>query len=107
MDGDTSEAERLLELCELPAEELGADTLARMSATHALVTGDGDDAARLARAAVTAADRTDDLNLQGAMRLTLARVTDDPHEAETARRLFESKGNVAAAAAIGLSSYRP
>jgi class 3 adenylate cyclase/DNA-binding SARP family transcriptional activator len=107
MDGDLSEAEHLLELCELPADELDADTVARMSATQALVAGNREDAVRLARAAVTAAERTDDLNLQGAMRLTLARVTDDPHEAETARRLFESKGNVAATAVIGLSSYRP
>ncbi len=107
MDGDLSEAEHLLELCELPADELGADTVARMSATRALVAGNGEEAVRLAQAAVTAAERTDDLNLQGAMRLTLARVTDDPHEAETARRLFESKGNVAATAVIGLSSYRP
>ena len=72
-DGDMSEAEHLLELCELPADELGVDTMARMSATQALVAGGGTDAARLARAAVAAAEKTDDLNLQGAMRLTLAR----------------------------------
>ena len=90
------------------ADELGADTMARMS-RHAGARRRRREPTQIAspRAAVAAAERTDDLNLQGAMRLTLARVTDDPDEAETARRLFEAKGNVAATAAIGLSSYRP
>jgi hypothetical protein len=38
------------------------------------------------------------------MRLTLAQVVGDTDEAMSARRLFEAKGNVAAAAAAGVWS---
>jgi hypothetical protein len=56
---------------------------------------------------VAAADCTDNLNLQGEMRLTLARVSADSAFALEARRLFEAKGNLVAAAATGLWSLQP
>jgi hypothetical protein len=55
---------------------------------------------------VDAAARTDDLNLQAAMRLVLARVVGDPAEAAEALRLYEAKGNAAAAVATGLWSLQ-
>jgi hypothetical protein len=106
-DGEAAEAARILRACDRPLDELTPDTRARALATQALIAGGGADAERLARAAVAAAERTDDLNLQGAMHLTLARVTGDPDEASAARRLFELKENVAAAQAIDLWSLQP
>jgi hypothetical protein len=71
-----------------------------------LLVSEPHDAARLARSALTAAGQTDNPNLQAAMHLTLARVTGDPGEVAAARRLYESKGNIAAAAAAGLWSLQ-
>ena len=103
-DGDAAEARSFIRICESSSGTLDLDTTARLRAAQALLVSEPLDAERLARDAVSTAARTDDLNLQAAMRLVLARLAGDPAEAAEARRLFEAKGNVAAAAATGLWS---
>ena len=68
---------------------------ARLLAARALVDND----AALAREAVALADATDELNLRAELHVVLARVLGDDGELETARRLYELKGNVAATVA--------
>jgi class 3 adenylate cyclase len=98
-EGEPVEAQRFVAACS-PGSIVGAhDTAARLRAAQALLVGHRLDAERLAREAVALSERTDDLNLQASMRLTLARITGDAEEAARARRLYEAKGNVAAAAA--------
>jgi hypothetical protein len=93
------EAQRFVVACP-PGSIVGAhDTAARLRAAQAMLVDHRLDAERLAREAVALSERTDDLNLQAAMHLTVARITGDPEEAAAARRLYESKGNVVAAAA--------
>ena len=104
--GDKAAARNFVGVCESWSGLLDLDTTARLRAAQALIAAGPLDAKRLAREAVDAATRTDDLNLQAAMRLVLARVAGDPAEAAEARRLFEAKGNVAAAAASGLWSLQ-
>ncbi len=105
-EGDTTAARDFVRICAGWSGTLDHDTTARLRAAQALLASEPPEAERLAREAVEAAARTDDLNLQAAMRLALARVTGDVAEAAEARRLFETKGNVAAAAATGLWSLQ-
>jgi class 3 adenylate cyclase/tetratricopeptide (TPR) repeat protein len=95
------------EFCRIADTAPDDDSKARLRAAQALLASAEGDAERLAREAVAFAERTDDLNLQANVRLTLARVLGDQAEAEAARRLFEVKGNVAAAAGTGLWSLKP
>ena len=104
--GDAAGARNFVGICESWSGPLDLDTTARLRAAQALIVSGPVDAKRLAREAVEAATRTDDLNLQAAMRLVLARLAGDPAEAAEARRLFEAKGNVAAAAATELWSLQ-
>jgi hypothetical protein len=104
--GDVVEARTFVRVAEASEGILDPDATARLRAAQALLVSEARDADRLAREAVAAAERTDDLNLQAAMRLTLARVVGDTDEAASARRLFEAKGNVAAAAATGVWSLQ-
>jgi class 3 adenylate cyclase/tetratricopeptide (TPR) repeat protein len=98
-EGEGVEAQRFVVACP-PGSIVGAhDTAARLRAAQAMLVDHRLDAERLAREAVALSERTDDLNLQAAMHLTVARITGDPEEAAAARRLYESKGNVVAAAA--------
>jgi hypothetical protein len=106
-EGDRQAAERLLAHCDEIGDRPTPDTCARLDATRALLARSSADGARFAQLAIDAAEQTDDLNLQGAMHLTLARILGDSGEEAAARRLFEAKGNVAAAAAIDLWSLRP
>jgi class 3 adenylate cyclase/DNA-binding SARP family transcriptional activator len=105
-EGDVAGARSFVHICEGSSGTLGLDTTARLRAAQAVLESEPVDAERLAREAVAAAAQTDDLNLQAAMRLVLARLAGDPAEAAEARRLFDAKGNVAAAAATGLWSYQ-
>jgi class 3 adenylate cyclase/tetratricopeptide (TPR) repeat protein len=104
--GETSEARAFAHVCETSHGALDLSTAARLRAAQAQLVAEPIDAERLARDAVSTAARTDDLNLQAEMRLTLARVVGDQDEANEARRLFEHKGNVAATAAVGLWSLQ-
>ncbi|MBV8257306.1 MAG: AAA family ATPase [Actinobacteria bacterium] len=76
-----------------------APTSARLHAAEALLSADRE----LARQAVEHASRTDDLNLQAEARLVHARVCGDPESAADARRLYEAKGNRAAAALLAVA----
>jgi class 3 adenylate cyclase/tetratricopeptide (TPR) repeat protein len=105
-EGDTAGARSFIRVCESWDGTLDRDTTARLRAAQALLVSEPLDAERLAREAVDAAARTDDLNLQAAMRLVLARVVGDPAEAAEALRLYEAKGNAAAAVATGLWSLQ-
>ncbi|HWX08891.1 MAG TPA: hypothetical protein VNY33_02840, partial [Gaiellaceae bacterium] len=105
-NGDQAAARFFAEVAETAAVPLDDDSTARLLAAQALLATETPDGGRLARDAVIASERTDNLNLQGAMHLTLARVTGDPLEAEVAKQLFEAKGNVAAAAATELWSLQ-
>ena len=98
-EGDSPEAQRFVRVSAQGSTAGAHDTAARLRAAQALLVEDRLDAARLAREAVQLAEGTDDLNLQAAMRLTLARITGDADEAAEALRLYEAKGNTAAAAA--------
>jgi len=102
---DAEAAERLLDTC-VEAETQAPDVAARVAAARAMLARDPAEGASLARDAVAAAERTDDLNLQAAMHMTLARVSGDAREAEAARALYAAKGNVAAAASTGLWSLQ-
>jgi class 3 adenylate cyclase/tetratricopeptide (TPR) repeat protein len=104
--GDAVEAHAFVAVAEASADILDPDATARLRAAQALLTSDPRDADRLAREAVAAAERTDDLNLQARMRLTLARVAGDPLEAAAARHLFATKGNIAAVATMGVGSHQ-
>jgi hypothetical protein len=86
---------------------LDEESLARLRAAQALLVAEESGALALADEAVAIADAGDDLNLQAAMRLVRARVGHDSEEAARARRLYERKGNLAAAAATGLWSLQP
>jgi len=98
-EGEAAAAQRFVVAC-APGLIAGAhDTAARLRAAQALLVDHRLDGERLAREAVELSERTDDLNLQAAMHLTLARISGDADEATEARRLYERKGNVAAAAA--------
>ena len=98
-EGEAAAAQRYVVAC-APGLIAGAhDTAARLRAAQALLVDHRLDGERLAREAVELSERTDDLNLQAAMHLTLARISGDADEATEARRLYERKGNVAAAAA--------
>jgi class 3 adenylate cyclase/tetratricopeptide (TPR) repeat protein len=99
-EGESAAAQRFVIACS-PGPVAGADTAARLRAAQALLVDHRLDAERLAREAVELSQKTDDLNLQAAMHLTVARVTGDAGEAAEARRLYEAKGNAAAAAAVG------
>jgi hypothetical protein len=102
--GDAADARMFARVAEASEGILDPDAKARLRAAQALLVNEPGAANRLAREAVAAAELTDDLNLQAAMRLTLAHVLGDTDEAMSARRLFEAKGNVAAAAATGVWS---
>ncbi|MEN3343360.1 MAG: hypothetical protein V7644_2764 [Actinomycetota bacterium] len=104
--GETAAAHRFARVCERAEGAADHDTTARLRAAQALLVSERHDGERLAREAAAAADRTDNLNLRAEVRLTLARVLGDPAEAAEARRLFEAKGNVAAAAAAGVWSLQ-
>jgi class 3 adenylate cyclase/predicted ATPase len=106
-EAETAAARTFARVCETFDGQLDHDTTARLRAAQALIVSGANDAERLARDAVAAADCTDNLNLQGEMRLTLARVSADSAFALEARRLFEAKGNLVAAAATGLWSLQP
>ena len=98
-EGQSPQAQRFVVAC-APGSMAGAhDTAARVRAAQALLVDNRLDAERLAREAVELAERTDDLNLQAAMHLTLAGITGNAGHAAEARRLYEAKGNVAASAA--------
>src|SRR5207248_2906435 len=98
-EGEAAAAQRFVVAC-APGLIAGAhDTAARLRAAQALLVDHRLDGERLAREAVELSERTDDLNLQAAMHLTLARISGDADEATEAPRLYERKGNVAAAAA--------
>jgi hypothetical protein len=105
-EGRAAEAQLFVRVCERAPSPSDRDTNARLLAANALLVSDQDEAERLAHEAVAVADETDDLNLRGAVRLTLARVTSNPAAAAEACALFEKKGNVAAAAAAGLWSLQ-
>jgi len=105
-EGRAAEAQLFVRVCEQASSPRDRDTAARLRAAQALLVSDRNDAERLAREAVDTADQTDDLNLRATLRLALARVAADPAEAAEARRLFEAKGNVAAAAAAELWSLQ-
>jgi class 3 adenylate cyclase/tetratricopeptide (TPR) repeat protein len=105
-ENDTIAARIFIRVCESSGRPLDQDTTARLRAAQALLVSEPHDAARLAHDALAAAEQTDNPNLQAAMHLTVARVTGDPGEVAAARRLFESKGNVAAATAAGLWSLQ-
>jgi DNA-binding SARP family transcriptional activator len=100
----TAAARPFVRICELFEGTLDHDATARLRAARAELAAGTPAAEGLAREAVAAAGRTDNLNLQAEMRLVLARVLGDANEAAAARALFEAKGNVAAATATGLSS---
>jgi class 3 adenylate cyclase len=104
--GEAASARTFVHIAEAATAPLDDDSTARLRAAQALLAAGTADAERLARDAVAASERTDNVNLQAAMHLTLARVVGDPAEASTARELFEAKGNVAAAAATGLWSLQ-
>ena len=104
--GDLAAARPFVHVAEASAVSLDDDSTARLRSAQALLASGAAEARALAQDAVTAAERTDNVNLQGAVHLTLARLTGDPAEASTAKQLFEVKGNVAAAAAIGLWSLQ-
>jgi tetratricopeptide (TPR) repeat protein len=102
--GDAADARMFAHVAEASEGILDPDAKARLRAAQALLVTEPGAADRLAREAVAAAELTDDLNLQATMRLTLARLAGDADEAMSAQRLFEAKGNVAAAAAAGVWS---
>jgi class 3 adenylate cyclase len=104
--GETDAARMFARVAETTDIPLDDDSTARLRAAQALLVSEPIDAQRLAQDAVTIAERTDNLNLQGAMRLTLARVDSDPAQAAAAKTLFDAKGNVAAAALTGLWSLQ-
>ena len=106
-EGETAAARPFARVCETFEGTLDDDTAARLRAAQARLVSGATDAERLAREAVASAGRTDNLNLQAEMHLTLAQVLGDPAEAAAARRLFELKGNVVAAEATGLLSLQP
>jgi hypothetical protein len=106
-EGDIASARPLARAAETAKVPLDADSTARLRAAQALLVSDPIDAERLARRAVTVAELTDNLNLQGSMRLTLARVTGEPSHSDEAKRLFEAKGNIVSGATTGLWSLRP
>ena len=106
-EGDLAGARSFARICDDWSGTLDHDTTARLRAAQALMASAPQDAEPLAREAVDAAARTDDLNLQAAMRLVLGRLAGDPADVAEARRLFEAKGNVAAAASTGLWSLQP
>jgi hypothetical protein len=101
-EGDPDGARPYARVCER-ADAIDPESFARLRAAQALVTGEDS----LAEEAVGVADESDDLNLQAGMRLTLGRVRNDGDEIARAVRLFERKGNVAAASAAGLWSLQP
>jgi class 3 adenylate cyclase/tetratricopeptide (TPR) repeat protein len=100
-EGESAAAQRFVIACSPVSIGAAYDTAARLRAAQALLVDHRLDAERLAREAVELSKKTDDLNLQAAMRLTLARVTGDAGEAAEARKLYEAKGNVAGASAVG------
>ena len=106
-DGDLQSARSFAHVAEAAAVPLDDDSTARLLAARALLVAGTTDAEQLGREAVTAAERTDNVNLQAAMHLTLARATGDPAEAARAKQLFETKGNVAGAVTTGLWSLQP
>jgi tetratricopeptide (TPR) repeat protein len=99
-EGESAAAQRFVIACSPGSIAAAHDTAARLRAAQALLVDHRLDAERLAREAVELSQKTDDLNLQAAMRLTLARVTGDAGEAAEARKLYEAKGNAAAASAV-------
>ena len=105
--GDAGEAYAFVGIAEASEHLLDPDATARLRAAQALLASDSHDANRLAREAVAAAERTDDLNLQATMRLTFARVTGEAVEEAAARHLFAAKGNIAAVATMGVGSRQP
>jgi hypothetical protein len=106
-EGETAAARPFIRVCETFEGELDHEAVARLRATQAQLVSGTVDAERLGRDAVEAAGRTDNLNLQAETHLVLARVLGDATEAEAARALFETKGNVVSAAAVGLWSLQP
>src|SRR5438132_1715361 len=76
-EGEAAAAQRFVVAC-APGLIAGAhDTAARLRAAQALLVDHRLDGERLAREAVELSERTDDLNLQAAMHLTLARISGD------------------------------
>jgi class 3 adenylate cyclase len=104
---ETAAARSFAKVCESFDGTLDPDSFARLRAAQAQLVSETADAERLAREAIAATSGTDNLNLQAEMHLALARVLGDPAEAETARKLFEAKGNLVSAATTGLWSLRP
>jgi class 3 adenylate cyclase/tetratricopeptide (TPR) repeat protein len=102
---EPAQARSFARVCE-SAKTIDPESLARLRATQALLDRERGSAERLAREAVAIAEESDNLNLQGAMRLTLARVRRDGDELAHAVQLFEQKGNVAAASSAGLWSLQ-
>jgi class 3 adenylate cyclase/tetratricopeptide (TPR) repeat protein len=98
--GETRGARAFCRVCDRAGLQLPPETQAHVRAAKALVVAERAEADRLAREAVDLARRTDDLNLQASMHLTLARVGGDPAEVAAALGLYETKRNVAAAALL-------
>ena len=96
-EGRTQQAHGYVDACRGASGTPDRSTSAHLHAAEALLAGDPAEGAALARRAVALAGETDDLNLQAEMHLALARVADDPEQVAEARRLYEAKGNVAAA----------
>ncbi len=94
------DARRFVELAESGAHSDDVDARVKVRLVRARLAahdGDGPAARALAVEGRELADTTDDTNLRAFARVTSARVADDPNELAAAIKLYELKGNTAAA----------